>query len=176
MVIETERLLLREMTEDDFHALYQVLADSDSMRYYPYTFDENRVRNWIERNIERYRVFGFGLWAVCLKKTGEMIGDCGLTMRFINGEIKPEIGYHIRADKQRNGFAKEAAIAVRDWTFHNTPFRVIYSYMKHTNEPSAKTSIYYGCKQVGEYQDDVNEITKVFAITREERANRWSAL
>ena len=43
MVIETERLLLREMTDDDFHALYKVLADSDIMQHYPYAFDENRV-------------------------------------------------------------------------------------------------------------------------------------
>ena len=171
MVIETERLLLREMTYDDFHALYQVLADSDIMQHYPYTFDEKRVRNWIERNIDRYRILGFGLWAVCLKETGEMIGDCGLTMQLINGQIKPEIGYHIRADKQKNGFAKEAAIAVRDWTFNNTSFNVVYSYMKHTNEPSCKTAISYGCKQVDQYKDDANEITKVFAITREEWVN-----
>ena len=172
MVIETERLFLREMTDEDFPALYKVLADSDIMKHYPYACDENRVRNWILRNIERYRVFGFGLWAVCLKATGEMIGDCGLTMQLINGEIKPEIGYNIRGDKQRQGYAKEAAIAVRDWTFNNTPFNVVYSYMKHTNEPSYKTAISYGCKQVGEYQDDVNETTKVFAITREEWINR----
>ena len=172
MVIETERLLLREMTEADFHELYEVLADSDIMQHYPYVFDENRVRNWILRNIERYRVFGFGLWAVCLKTTGEMIGDCGLTMQLINGEIKPEIGYHIRGDKQRKGYAKEAAIAVRDWAFNNTTFNVVYSYMKYTNEPSYKTAISYGCKQVSEFKDDANEITKVFAITREEWANR----
>ena len=171
MVIETERLYLREMTDEDFHALYKVLADPNIMQHYPYTFDEKRVKNWIERNIERYRVFGFGLWGVCLKETGEMIGDCGLTMQLIGGEIKPEIGYHIRADKQRNGFAKEAAIAVRDWTFNNTPFNVIYSYMKHTNEPSAKTAISYGCKQVDEFNDDTNEITKVFAISRNEWIN-----
>ena len=168
MVIETERLLLREMAEDDFNALYKILADSDIMQHYPYTFDEKRVRNWIERNIERYRIFGFGLWAVCLKKTGEMIGDCGLTMQLINGQIKPEIGYHIRADMQRNGFAKEAAIAVRDWTFNNTPFNIVYSYMLHTNEPSYKTAISYGCKQVDTFKGDVNEITRVFAITRDE--------
>jgi len=172
MVIETERLILREMTENDFEALHKVLADSDTMQHYPYTFDENRVRNWIARNTERYRIFGFGLWAVCLKETNEVIGDCGLTMQLIGEDIKPEIGYHIRADKQRNGFAKEAAIAVRDWTFNNTPFNVIYSYMKHTNEPSAKTAVAYGCKQTDEFNDDVNEITKVFAITREEWINR----
>ena len=168
MTIETERLFLREMKENDFDALYEVLADADIMQHYPYTFDESRVRNWIQRNIERYRIFGFGLWAVCLKETGKMIGDCGLTMQLIGGEIKPEIGYHIRSDKQRNGYAKEAAIAVRDWTFNNTPFQIIYSYMKYTNEPSVKTAISYGCKQVDEYKDDENEITKVFAISREQ--------
>ena len=172
MIIETERLLLRELTENDFDALYKVLADSNIMQYYPYTFNEHKVKEWINRNIERYQILGFGLWAVCLKATNEVIGDCGLTMQLINGQIKPEIGYHIRADKQKNGFAKEAAIAVRDWTFNNTPFNVVYSYMKHTNEPSYKTAISYGCKQVGEYIDDMNEITKVFAITREEWDNR----
>ena len=171
MIIETERLFLRKMDENDFDALYEVLADADIMQHYPYTFDENRVRNWIQRNIERYRIFGFGLWAVCLKETGEMIGDCGLTLQLIDGRIKPEIGYHIRANKQRNGYAKEAAIAVRDWTFNNTPFQIVYSYMKYTNAPSVKTAISYGCKQVDEYQDDENKITKVFAISRDQWAD-----
>ena len=170
-MIETERLFLREMMESDFDALYKVLADPSIMQHYPYTFDENRVRNWIQRNIERYRIFGFGLWAVCLKETGEMIGDCGLTLQLIDGQIKPEIGYHIRADKQRNGYAKEAAIVVRDWTFNNTPFQIVYSYMKYTNEPSVKTAISYGCKQVDEYKDDENELTKVFAISRAQWAD-----
>ena len=95
MELTTDRLFLREMTPEDFDALYAVLADSDIMQHYPYTYDEARVRNWIGKNMERYRVFGFGLWAVCLKATGEMIGDCGLTMQNINGAIMPEIGYHI---------------------------------------------------------------------------------
>ena len=168
MIIETERLLLKEINDDDFQALYKVLADPENMKHYPYAFDEKMVRNWIARNIERYRVFGFGLWAVCLKATGEMIGDCGLTMQLIKGEIKPEIGYHIRADKQRKGYAKEAAIAVRDWVFNNTPFNVVYSYMKYTNEASARTAMSYGCKQVDEFSDEINGITKVFAIFRNE--------
>lgn len=61
MLIETQRLILREMTEKDFATLYRILEDSDIMQHYPYTFDENRVRNWIARNVERYRIFGFGL-------------------------------------------------------------------------------------------------------------------
>lgn len=70
MMLETKRLILRNMTADDFDALYKVLADSDIMQHYPYTFDEARVKNWINKNIERYQIFGFGLLAVCLKETG----------------------------------------------------------------------------------------------------------
>ena len=172
MVIETERLLLREMTDDDFTVLYRVLGDAHLMRYYPYPFDEARVRSWIARNRERYRVFGFGLWAVCLKDTGEMIGDCGLSMQWINGQIKPEIGYHIRADQQRRGYAAEAARAVRDWAFTHTPFNVIYSYMTAENLPSARTAMAYGCRQVDAYEDEAEGPHRVYAITREE----WKAL
>ena len=127
--IETERLILREMTPGDFDRLYAVLADSDIMQHYPHTFDETRVRNWINKNLECYRVFGFSLWAVCLKENGGMIGDCGLTMQNINGTILLEIGYHIAKAYQRRGYAKEAAQAVRDWTFRNTPFMTVYSYI-----------------------------------------------
>src|SRR5574344_2631804 len=115
MELITERLILREMNKNDFDALYKVLADSDIMQHYPYTFDKNRVARWIDKNIERYKIFGFGLWAVCLKNTGEMIGDCGLTMQNINGVIKPEIGYHINGRFQRRGYAKEAARACIAW-------------------------------------------------------------
>ena len=61
MIIETSRLILREMNTGDYDALYAVLADSDIMQHYPYSFDEKRVREWIERNMERYRLFGLGL-------------------------------------------------------------------------------------------------------------------
>lgn len=171
-MIETKRLVLREMTERDFDALYKVLADAEIMRHYSYRFDEERIRTWITNNMERYRIFGFGLWAVCLKETGEMIGDCGLTMQRIHNVIRPEIGYHIRGDQQRKGYAAEAAAAVRDWTFGNTPFGVVYSYMKQANLPSVKTALSYGCKQVDAYTDEQGEAIVVCAMTREEWANR----
>ncbi len=168
MILETERLILREMNIDDYEALYDVLADSDIMQHYPYIFDEKRVLGWIERNIERYRIFGFGLWAVCLKDSGEMIGDCGLTMQNIGGTIKPEIGYHIRKDRQRKGYAKESAVTVRDWVFECLPFNEIYSYMKYTNIPSEKSAESWGCKFVNEYEDEVNDVIRVYCITRRE--------
>ena len=129
MQLETERLVLRELTSLDFDALYAVLGDSDIMQHYPYTFDETRVRRWIQKNQERYHVFGFGLWAVVLKETGELIGDCGLTMQNVDGVILPEIGYHIAKAHQRRGYAREAARACRDWglgvSIHAVPNAVL---------------------------------------------------
>ncbi len=75
MVLETKRLIIREMNMDDLDALYAVLADPDIMQHYPYTFDEERVKGWIERNMRRYKEDGFGLWAVCLKETEDLCGS-----------------------------------------------------------------------------------------------------
>ena len=165
-VLETERLFLREMNEDDFDALYKVLTDPVIMQHYPYTFDEERVRGWILRNMNRYREDGFGLWAVCLKETGEMIGDCGLTLQRIDGQMLPEIGYHIRRDHQHKGYAKEAASAVRDWAFQNLPYPALYSYCKWTNTASIKTAEAIGMHFAKEYPDDQNGITHVSVIHR----------
>ena len=172
MQIQTERLFLREMTEADFDALYTVLADSDIMQHYPYIFDAARVRGWIAKNAERYRIFGFGLWAVCLRKTGKMIGDCGLTMQNVSGNILPEIGYHIAKAHQRQGYATEAAKTVRDFAFTHTPFRMLYSYMKETNLPSAATARANGMHLVDRFTDGEGETSAVYAITKEE----WQAI
>ena len=142
------------MKPDDFQALFRVLGDPETMWHYPYTFDGQHVRDWIERNMNRYRKDGFGLWAVCLKDTGEMIGDCGLTLQNINGELLPEIGFHIRRDCQRKGYAKEAAKAVR-----------------YTNEPSFRTAESIGMHFVCEYPDETNGTTHVSAISRKEWLN-----
>ena len=118
--------------------------------------------------MNRYQENGFGLWAVCLKDTGKMIGDCGLTLQCIDGKMLPEIGYHIRRDCQRKGYAKEAAGAVRDWAFKNTDYPALYSYCKYTNIPSIKTAEAIGMHFDKEYPDEANEITHVSVIYRED--------
>lgn len=167
-MIETERLLLRDYTPDDFDALFEILSDSETMQHYPAPFDADRTRGWITWNIENYRKYGFGLWAVILKETGEFIGDCGITIQNIDGEMLPEIGYHIHKKHWRKGFAKEAAAAVRDWVFSNTSYDAVYSYMKYTNIASAKTAAATGMKKVKEYPDPKNTLSYAYAITRSE--------
>lgn len=172
MIIETERLILREYNYEDFNDLYEILSDRETMEHYPKPYDEKGVRGWIRWNIENYAKYGFGLWAVVLKETGKMIGDCGITIQNIDGDLLPEIGYHIHKNYWRKGFGSEAARAVRDWAFENTEYDRLYSYMKYTNIGSYSTASAIGMKKVKEYPDEIDTVTYVYAITREE----WEAL
>ena len=159
IILETDRLILREYVTEDFEDLFEILSDTETMQHYPAPFDEDRTRNWINWNLDNYKKYGFGLWAVVLKETGEFIGDCGITIQDIDGELLPEIGYHIHKKYWRKGFAKEAARAVRDWVFLNTQYDIIYSYIKYTNVGSYSTAIANGMKKVKEYPDPKNTIS-----------------
>ena len=81
MILETERLYMREMSQSDFGAICKILQDEETMYAYEGAFSDSEVREWIDRQISRYRRWGYGLWAVCLKETGELAGQCGLTMQ-----------------------------------------------------------------------------------------------
>ena len=135
-IIETERLILREYVMEDFSALYNILSDGETMKHYPKPYDERGTVRWLKWSLDNYEKYGFGLWAIELKSTGEFIGDTGITMQNIDGEALPEIGYHIDKSHWRCGYAREAASAVRDWFFENTDFDAVYSYMTKTNVPS----------------------------------------
>lgn len=172
MQLETKRLILRELDSSDFDALYEILSDIETMKHYPKPFDAERVRGWIEWNRDNYRTFGFGLWAVTLKGDGRLIGDCGVTIQTINGKIRPEIGYHIHKAYQNIGYATEAAQKCRDYIFENTPFNMIYSYMKYTNIGSYTVAIKNGMKLIEEYTDPINTISRAYAISREE----WNSI
>lgn len=167
-MIETKRLLLREYTSDDFDALYEIISDPETMAHYPKPYNKEGAWRWINWSLDNYAKYGFGLWAAVLKETGEFIGDCGLTMQNIDGEELPEIGYHIHKKYWRQGFAKEAAQAVRDWAFQNTAFDTLYSYMNHTNEASFRTAMANGMKRVKEFSGPNNTVFYAFAITRKE--------
>lgn len=171
-IIETERLILREYTADDFEVLYEILSDSENMSHYPAPYDKNGTNRWLEWSFDNYGKYGFGLWAVVLKATGEFIGDCGITMQNIDGDLLPEIGYHINKRYWRRGYAKEAAAAVRNWCFTNTGFNAVYSYMTYTNIPSYSTAASIGMRRIKEYADEHGILHYVYSLTKDE----WNAI
>ena len=97
VILETPRLTLREFVPEDAVALSLVLSDPETMRFYPAPFDRAGVDDWIDRNRRRYASDGVGLWAMVLKSTGELIGDCGIMKQEVDGEPWYEIGYHLRS-------------------------------------------------------------------------------
>ncbi|MBE6753934.1 MAG: GNAT family N-acetyltransferase [Ruminococcaceae bacterium] len=170
MRIETPDLLLREMTPEDFSALHGIFSDTETMQYYPAPFDEQKTRGWIEWNMDNYTRHGFGLWAVVYKQTGEVIGDCGITLQNIYGDgvLLPEIGYHLRKDFWHRGLALQAGQAVLRYIFRNTAFDEIYCYQKWSNAPSRRLAERLGLSLRAEYSDPKNTRTSVYSVTRSE--------
>ena len=168
IILETTRLLLREMDDDDFLMLKKVISDPENMKYYDKPYDDNGVRHWIEWCKSSYEKNGFGLWAVVLKETNEMIGDCGISMQFIDGEWRPEIGYHLRKDYHRLGIGKEMTKAVKDYFFTHYEFDEVYSYMNKDNIPSMKTAEANGMTFRCLFVTESGEACRVYSITREE--------
>ena len=171
IILETQRLRLREYTRQDFAALYEILSDAVTMRHYPSPYDEKGTWRWIEWNVKNYADYGFGLWAIELKESGVFIGDCGITMQNIDGLQLPEIGYHIHKDHWRQGFAREAAGAVRDWAFENRDFDCLYSYMTSSNVASYSTACSIGMRKIKEYTDARYCDMLVYAISRAQWEN-----
>ena len=151
IILETQRLILREITAADFDAWSAVLGDPEVMYAYEHGFSAEEVRQWIARQRERYARDGFGLWAAVERETGALVGDCGLTMQDWDGRPVPEIGYHLRRDRWHRGYASEAAAACRDHAFHVLGFREVYSIIRDSNLPSQRVALRCGMSLRGSF-------------------------
>jgi RimJ/RimL family protein N-acetyltransferase len=149
---KSERLRLRPYTLADEAGLFDVFADPDARTFYPEMSDPAKVRGWIEWNLRNYDEFGFGLWALELKASGEFIGDCGLTHQDVEGRSELEIGYHVVRRERRKGYATEAARACLDFGFRRTSCASICSIVRPSNTASCAVAarIPYGVPRVSQ--------------------------
>lgn len=148
-IIETERLLLRNMDWDDLNALALYLQDERVMYAYNGAFSNEETEEWMRRQIRRYEDYGFGAWAVVLKETGEMIGQCGITMQDYNGKEVPEIGYLLAFKYWHKGYATEAAVACKEYGFNTLHIDTLYSIIRDTNHASRRVAVRNGMRPVG---------------------------
>jgi ribosomal-protein-alanine N-acetyltransferase len=146
VVLETPRLRLREFVQQDADALLAVLGDPMAMQYYPAAFDHKGVEEWIAKNMGRYQSDGHGLWAMVLKDSGELIGDCGCALQEVEGTNHVEIGYHVRRDLWRNGYATEAAQACMKYAFTALGFDRVISMIRPENLQSRRVAEKNGLK------------------------------
>ena len=172
VILETERLILREYTREDFDALYEILSSPVTMAHYPKPYDEKGVRRWIDWSLANYDKPGFGWWVLIHKETGAFLGDCGVTLQNIDGQLLPEIGYHIHHPYWRQGYGKEAATAVRDWAFTHLDYDTLYSYMTEDNTASWRLAASIGMDYMGAFDDEGYGLTRIYAITKE----KWASM
>lgn len=144
MILETERLYLREMTQADYQALAKILQDDDTMYAYNGAFSDKETQEWLDKQIGRYQEYGFGLWAVVLKETGEMIGQCGLTMQTWKDRQVLEIGYLLQKAQWHKGYAIEAAKACKEYAFTKLHADKVSSIIRDTNTASQKVALRNG--------------------------------
>ena len=140
MVLKTDRLILRNMGQEDYEALCRILKDNDVMYAYEGAFSDREVQEWLDRQTERYHQYGFGLWAVTLKDSGRMIGQCGLTMQDYREKQVLEVGYLFEKAYWHHGYAVEAAAACRDYAFNQLDAEEVYSTIRDSNTASQKVA------------------------------------
>ncbi|HEX8242155.1 MAG TPA: GNAT family N-acetyltransferase [Longimicrobium sp.] len=118
-IIETARLRLRRLNDDDLERIYEFYQSPEFHRFVggpPAPHDEFVA--WQQQwRYNHYREHGWGQWAVVRKEDGEFLGRCGLIMQHIDGVDEVEVGYALGQPYWGRGYASEAAIASRDWAF-----------------------------------------------------------
>lgn len=143
-ILETERLYLREMEQSDYASLCKIMQDEETMYAYNGTYSGSETQEWLDRQLSRYEKYGFGLWAVVLKGTEEMIGQCGLTMQDWNGREVLEIGYLFQRSYWHSGYATEAAKACKEYAFSQLGAEEVCSIIRDTNTASQNVALRNG--------------------------------
>ena len=144
MILETERLYFREMNQGDFVSLCEILQDERTMYAYEGAFSDQEVQEWLDRQLSRYEKWDFGLWAVILKETDKMIGQCGLTMQPWKESEVLEIGYLFNRLYWHRGYATEAARACKKYAFETLGTSEVCSIIRDTNLASQNVAVRNG--------------------------------
>lgn len=138
--MNTERLTLREMTDDDLDDIAHLLGDDQVMRFYPRPKTRQEARGWIAWNRRLYQEHGFGLWILTLTESGQFIGECGLTIQVVDGVEEIEVGYQLLPAYQGHGYATEAAAACRAAAHDRFGFDRVIAVINPENEPSRRVA------------------------------------
>jgi RimJ/RimL family protein N-acetyltransferase len=142
------------MRESDLDDMLRIFTDNSVMKSFGLeSFSREQMKRWVDRNLGHQDKYGYGLFSVILKSNQELIGDCGL--EHTDFEEKPcvEIGYDFLSKYWNQGYATEAARAVRDYATGKLSIdpKVICSFIRKNNRASHRVSEKIGMRKVKEY-------------------------
>lgn len=140
MVLETERLIVREFAMSDLDDLFALYEEDGMTEFieplYPYEQEKEYQQAYIE-NV--YRYFGYGMWLVFEKKSGKLIGRAGIEPRAErDGEL--ELGYAIGVPYQRKGYATEVCRAICEYCKQYLGIEELFCVIEPENEASLALS------------------------------------
>lgn len=159
--LQTERLVLRTMYATDLDALHLIFTDVKVMAAFNHDpFTREQMGRWLQRNLDHQSQYGYGLFSVLLKETGELIGNCGLEQMEDQGAA--ELGYDFRSEFWNQGYATEAACAVRDYAFDALKLPQLISLIRVGNLASKRVAEKVGMTLAEEFTRYENRYWKYF--------------
>lgn len=137
-VFETQRLILREWTSEDFPGFVRMNADPLIMEYLPRVLDEEGSHRLMNRFMKHFKKFGYGLYALQDKESGEFVGFTGLNNVEFEASFTPavEIAWRLDYKYWGQGYATEAARAVLERGHNTVGLKEIVSFTVHDNARS----------------------------------------
>ena len=155
IIAKTERCIIRELCMDDFDAFYELYQDKELTKYteplLEYEDELEKQRAYMDH---MYRYFGYGMWLVFLKDTGELIGRAGLEHHQVNDgdrtsinddahkeweqETVIELGYLIKTKYQGQGIATEVCQAILQYAKEELEIKELNCFIEEGNIPSVK--------------------------------------
>jgi [ribosomal protein S5]-alanine N-acetyltransferase len=142
VIVETERLTLRHVRDDDLDVYAAMHAHPEVMRFSPERHPLSReetaaLLTWIQ---SVYATKGYGLWAVVHTVRQEVIGYCGFTNYVLEGSDEVELGYRLAPAAWGQGFATEAAKACLQMAWHDMQLRRVVSLIEPENTASIRVA------------------------------------
>lgn len=174
-IVETERLILRPFREGDAADLFAYLRAPTAS-----CFLSLKLADLTEAEIEvRKRALDNGCLAICLKETGQVIGDLFGGAGEEDEDKTASVGWNLNPQFGGQGYAFEAAKAQFDHFFQARGFRRLYAYVEDHNKPSQRLCEKLGMRREGVFVefvsftnddagDPVYENTMQYAILRRE--------
>jgi RimJ/RimL family protein N-acetyltransferase len=132
--------------------MYGIFCDAEVMRFSDGIQTKEWVHAWLHNCLERYQTWGFGPYAVVEQNGQNVIGYCGLFFfPDIDGQAEVEIGYRLVRSAWGQGYATEAACAVRDYAFAILRMKRLIAMI----DPSNLASIRVAEKMGMHYEKDI---------------------
>ncbi len=155
MRLTTERLLLRDFVENDWHAVHVYQSDPRYLRYYPWSSrSPEEVKAFVRRFLDQqtHRPRSKFQFAVVLKSDGHLIGNCGIRKAHSRA-LKADLGYEIAPDEWGRGYATEAARAVLRFGFEELQLHRIEASCLAENTASTRVLEKLGMQLEGRLRD-----------------------